>query len=93
MAVVYLKVLIISILPFVIFITNMIYWVLAHRFLQKKNTLNLFFFTTIILQYFLQPTVLKEISIPLLCSQIDEKLYIKKYMDISCEDSTYNAWV
>lgn len=53
----------------------------------------MFFFTTIILQFFLQPTVLKEVVSPLLCYEIEGHFVMKTNMNISCEDSSYEAWV
>ena len=91
--IVYVKVLFASLLPFAILILNMIYWGTKKCFFHTKNTFNLFFFTSIIIQFFLQPTVIKEITNPLLCSSIDGKLFMRKALDFSCEDSTYNTWV
>lgn len=71
----------------------MIYWMCAKFFFKQENTFNLFFFTTIILQFFLQPTVLKEVVSPLLCYEIEGHFVMKTNMKISCEDSSYEAWV
>ena len=51
------------------------------------------YFTSVIIQFFLQPTVLKELSTPLICVQIDGTYFIRKSMDVSCDDATYKEWV
>ena len=90
---VFVKVLFASLLPFIILLFNTGYWILAGKYMHRKNSFNMLFFTSVIIQFFLQPTVLKELSNPLLCVKIDGEYFIKSAMDVSCQDSSYKSWV
>ena len=93
MNVIFVKVLFASLLPFIILLFNTAYWILAGKYLHRKNSFHMLFFTSVIIQFFLQPTVLQELSNPLICVKIDEEYFIKKAMDVSCQDSSYKSWV
>jgi len=91
--VVYIKVLFASLMPLGILFFNNLYWLIAGKFFHKKNSFNMLYFTSIIIQFFLQPTVVKELTNPLLCEEIDGEYFIRNSMDVSCDNSTYDTWV
>ena len=73
---------------------NMIYWlIIAKRCLKSKHPLNNFLFTMNVIHYFLQPSIVSELSKSFICTYIDNKAYLKAALDLSCEDFQYKKWV
>lgn len=71
----------------------MIYWTVSKIIFKKKNCFNMFFFTSLIIHYFVQPNVIKEVSTTLICKTIDDHSYIRNSLDVDCQSDEYQTWV
>ena len=85
-----MRAVLISLIPVLFFMGSSIFWLVQSR--HRKDWWQMLILNYIIISFFLQATVIKELSIIFQCKMIDNSTYVVASLDNSCEDGYYLNW-
>lgn len=88
----YGQTLILCVLPFVIQISAAVIFFVIF-ILKRKNQRIRFIVVVIVVNVFLQPSIIKILFENLSCKNIDEHSYLTQDMSISCDSDSHKTWV
>lgn len=88
----YGQTLILSVLPFVIYIAAAVVLLMISIF-KKKNQGIRFVVVVIVVSVFLQPSIIKILFDNLSCKSIDKHSYLTQDMSIECDSDSHRTWV
>ena len=77
-------------IPVVFFVGSSIFWFSQSK--KRKDWWHMLILNYIIISFFLQATVIKELTIIFQCKTIDDSTYVLSSLNTSCEDNYYMRW-
>ena len=87
---IFTRAVLVSLIPVVFYLGSSIYWFLKSG--HQKDWWQMLILNFIIVSFFLQATVIKELAIIFQCKIIDDQKYVLTSLDTSCEDDYYMRW-